>query len=58
MDGFGAWGHESLGSRYLTSLKMRSEICELVDSHVKAKRYLRGIAKETGISSEVALGFE
>lgn len=37
----GRVGHEAIGAAYLRSLGFSETVCQLVDSHVAAKRYVR-----------------
>ncbi|KAJ1895131.1 hypothetical protein LPJ81_005028 [Coemansia sp. IMI 209127] len=39
----GIMGHEKLGAEYLRRLGFSSKVCNLVESHVVAKRYLTAI---------------
>jgi putative nucleotidyltransferase with HDIG domain len=40
MDGYGVMDHEKLGANYLRKLGFPEKVARLVESHVKAKRYL------------------
>jgi predicted HD phosphohydrolase len=40
MDKFGAFSHESIGARYLSTLGFSDNLCAMVASHVAVKRYL------------------
>lgn len=40
MDEWGVLNHESLGADFLRKIGFRQEVCDLVRSHVLAKRYL------------------
>jgi putative nucleotidyltransferase with HDIG domain len=40
MDGLGICDHERIGARWLCELGFDARVCELVASHVEAKRYL------------------
>ncbi|KAJ1642942.1 hypothetical protein J3B02_003582 [Coemansia erecta] len=39
----GVMGHEKLGSDYLSKLGFSKKVCDLVESHVVAKRYLTAV---------------
>ncbi|KAJ2314376.1 hypothetical protein IWW54_000959 [Coemansia sp. RSA 2705] len=58
----GAVGHEKLGAEYLRKVGFSDNVCDLVESHVVAKRYLTATDPEyyTGLSqaSKLSLKFQ
>ncbi|KAJ2550294.1 hypothetical protein EV175_004127 [Coemansia sp. RSA 1933] len=42
----GVMGHERLGAEYLRKLGFSSKVCDLVESHVVAKRYLTAVDQQ------------